>query len=344
MSKNDIYEQFKDDLLTLYCKVKTPSVEDVFIRFASTIETVDFKDWVKANERNLRSQVGNFKILDLLILLSNIRENLSTNDQVNKSKLAKYIFSAPQKQQDAMAYLWAFDSIIKEGSNRILTPFAGIVDNLINTFKQEGTKDANKEQAEKESTLKDLKIIHDLYINRASPITVKEQMPSIKKQKVNMFQNLLSTFQNEISGAYEAQGMNDQAQQIKGGLLARSVGYGAGVDTIINLSPLTPLQINSVESLVNEVLKKSDGRWISYNHDLVENVLLREAGAMSPEEFRQIQTAYEKNKDILEELKDDDKTPFSSYGTNATVDQRLNPKFIHLLSLFFGNLKKKLSL
>ena len=149
-------------------------------------------------------------------------------------------------------------------------------------------------------------------------------------------------FSNEISYAYESQGLTDISNAIRNGILAKPPHVG--IDTILELNPISGDQINEAKLLAEQVWKKYDARWLNYNHDMVETTLLNKVGLISNSDFTQIIENYEKRKnaiDILDKTKDI--PSWRSEMGEIDVDQKMNPDYIYLLSLFFLYLFRKLS-
>jgi len=335
MQKCDTYDNFRKDLLYLYCNVKLSSVEDLLIRFSASFDR-DISTWIKSNRKSLKDNVKDPRVVELLLFLSNAKEMTGTDDKINRSEMMKYLLSS-RIRPEYLFILGAFDRILQKGLCKdILFPFANIIKQFTNMLKITG-------EAPPEGTiLQDLISISNLY-NRSSIEKIKTNRVTIKDKRRSMVRDLLTVFSNEISYAYESKGLVDISNAIKSGILAKPPHEG--IDTILELNAISSDQINESKRLAEQVWKKYDERWLKYNHDMVETTLLNKAGLISNSDFAQIIGSYEKRKnpiDILDETKEI--PPWGSEGTEIAVDQRMNPNYIYLLSLFFLYLFRKLSL
>ena len=334
MQKCDIYDNFRKDLLSLYCNVKLSSVEDLLIRFSVSIDR-DISTWIKGNRKFLKDNVKDPRVIELLLFLSSAKDMAGTDDKINRSEMMKYLLSS-RIRPEYLFILKTFESILQKGlCQNILFPFANIIKQFNNMLKITG------EAPPESDILQDLTFISNLY-DKSSIEKIKTNRLTINDKRRRMIRGLLMMFSNEIAYAYESKGLIDISNAIKSGILAKPPHDG--IDTIMELNVISSDQINESKRLAEQVWKKYDERWLKYNHDMVETTLLNKAGLISNSDFAQIIDDYEKRKspiDILDKTKE--MPSWASEGSEIAVDQRMNPDYIYLLSLFFLYLFRKLS-
>ena len=342
MPKNDlnnICSELKDDLLSLYCKVKHSSIEDTFIRLAEG--TGDgFVSWFKENDKVLRTKVKDKRIIDLLNVLYDFRSVTPKGEKLDRSYASKYILNT-SGASNALGLLWSLYNIMQSGAfGTILSPFSSVINDATNIFFEASEK--AKVDVGTVDVEDDLKIIQDFYIgNTKSKSKTHTRKPSAAQQKINMLKNLLTMFSNEIANAFEKQGMSDVAQKFRENILIKPAHIGIG--SILQVNNLNTDQITAAKLLSDLVWKNNyEERWINYNHDMIETTLLNKSKALSNEEYNKIVSKYEHDKNIMDEIDGESEIkPWLDKGISHPIDKKINPDYIFSLVLFFAFLLEK---
>lgn len=328
-----IYNQLSSDLLKLYCSIKHPAIEDSLIKI-SQASGDDFCQWIKLNEKNIRLKIKEQKVFDVLMILCDARSRISYGQKINRGDMVKYLLSSSGKSSLIMPIIFAFDSIIKEFKTNILMPFSDLIDFMSNQIFQK-QKDTDEEKIGggfKDLIVKDLVVIQRL-MTEPEETKVYLKHPSIKQQKIDMFLGLLNRFSNEIAIAFDARGMTELAEKIRGNILVKQPQYG--LSSLFTLNQLSRGQINAAQLMSSYVLSHSSEQNINYNHDYIETTFLNQVGAISIDELYKIREEYERKKTPLGKIDDITDHLGMNIENKIPIDAHMNPDYLHLLSIFF---------
>jgi hypothetical protein len=136
--------------------------------------------------------------------------------------------------------------------------------------------------------------------------------------------------------------MTDIALKFRENILIKP--FHIGIGSILQLKNLNSDQIMAAKSLANTVWKNNyEERWTNYNHDMVETTLLNKAKILSNEEYSQIVSKYEQNRNIMDEIEGESEIkPWMDKGISHAIDKKINPDYIFSLALFFTYLLEKI--
>lgn len=349
MLKNALYHQFSRDLLNLYCRVKESSLEKVFLRFA---KEENFSQWLRSHKKDILSSIGNASVYDAFDILIDLQGvNLGDNpEDVPASSLGELLkrFQYSSKSLKTIPIIKTFSTLIDDPSlGSILGPFRNnilLISKWLREQKNLTDIEKSKKEMESQQVVKDLSAINNMFFTQEyDEEKAHVRKPSVTQQRKDMFIYLLTRFSEEAASAFENSGMNDIAAKMKSKILSVLPAYGIG--TLMPLKPVLFPHINSVKIMVDYVWKHPDIKWGNYNHDLVEITFLNQAGEISSEDLYFIKSEYEKKKSIDDLLNDSDEIK-EGMGTfdKITIDKKMNPSYLQMLSLFFHYYQIKLKI
>jgi len=352
MLKNALYNQFSKDLLNLYCKVKHPLLEEAFIRFA---KDESFSQWLRHNKKEISSKIVDASVFDAFDILIDLQGMTFGDDPAAKGtsdSLARLLkrFQYSSRSLKTIPTIVTFSTLLDDPIlNDILEPFRqniSFISNWLGKGEQNKTgMEKLRQEKDRAQIVEDLKTIHNMFSTQEYEEQERPQAhfrkPSIIQQRKDMAVYLLTRFSEEIASAFENSGMHEIASKVRAKALALTSDGGVG--SLIKTKSLSFYQITTVKNLVDYVWKHPDIKWGNYNHDLLEVTLLNVAGEISTEDFAKIKSEHEKSQDVMNLFESSEE---SLGGMDAlgkiTIDKKMNPAYLQMLSLFFYYYKNKL--
>jgi hypothetical protein len=293
----------------------------------------------------LKPMLKNNNNLNALLSVEEISSE-HAGQKIDTSKLVKY-FIAPERQI-YLRTIWAFRSILKKDpANVVLMPYAAMIETIANRLPvgKRTKEEVERDSEDEATTLRDIEVIKDAYVSGKQEVTEYKKplkTPSIAQQRKNMMMNLLSRFSNDLASIFSTNGMMDEAEQFRSNIIAKLPANG--IANIIKINPLTATQIDTSIWLLNYVWNHYDSRWANYNYDLIDVTLLNRVGAITNEELNSIKDEYEKNSDLTLLTDEDKAKPGMDTKNKFPLDKRMNPDYVHMLSLFFVSFMRKLGI
>jgi len=328
------------DLLKLYCKVRHPLLEDMYIRVAQS-QNNNISSWLVKNN-SIKEKLKNPSVYDAIETLAFIRgkagDNPSVSDIINLS-------SSSQKYLSTIPIIILFNGMLGRGLD-ILDRFKGIIGSLASWRVPEGQYVENPDEV-----FQDISLINQNYISsKLEGIPYGKTRPhrtSKEQQRKDIFAYLFTRFSDEIASACESAGLPEIAQKIREGILAVSPPMGLG--KFVELDPISNEQVRASKIMADYVFNYPDMKNASYLHDLVEINLLQNAGVISPEDAYKFKELYENERDVLDYLNDEIVVDMENQkgidsGGSITSDSRLNPDYIYMVVVFFMILQMKLKI
>jgi len=336
------FKCFTNDVLDLYCRTKISEVESIFIKLANVAPDT-FWRWLLKNNRIHQSLI-NSSVYDALDTLSHIRSLFSYGQNIDKSTVVRTLNSNTRNMKTMPVILAMNNLIDNEEVKDILQPYRDIIE-LVASFMS--SKD---NPIDENDVLQDINTIKNLYFKSSfvdeegSTDTIKI---SIQQKRVNMLQNLLTRFSDDTANAAESSGMSELATAIKSGILAKP--FTAGLNKYINLIEYDSSDIIFCKKVVEYILKKPqyEEQWTDHNHDTIEMMFMNRSGNLSKEDMIKIIEDYEKKTNtinLIENIEDSSMHPGFDFSDKITVDKRLNPNYLFLLSTFFVILRSRAGL
>jgi len=341
MLNNSLYQQFSNDLMDLYCKIKHPAIKSCILRFA-VVSIDSFIEWLNKKPVSIEG-IKNQNVYNALRFLAKLRKSTPFGHKLEHSYIVSNILF---DNTNLVSSLTTFDNLLGDVRvSNILSPFS----DLISTIRQSipyKTKPSDKEQLQQnEEVLNDLLSIYKTYHSSydISP-ELKIKKPSTYTLRSNMMHYLLQRFSGEIANACMVSGLDDLASKFRGGILYKPPQSGIG--TIMNLKPLSIRQIEVAKKIVDRPWKFSDMKWANYNYDYIDLVFLNNAGALSNEDFYAIQKEHGEKRDPKLYLSEPDgeQYPGIEKGEKVNIDSRLNVEYLSMLSIFFVEFQSKLKI
>lgn len=336
MTHNDL-KCFANDVLDLYCRTGISKIEDIFIKIAN-IDVAAFWHWLMRNGKVIKEDISDIRVYDALVLLGQIRNQFSYGEKIDRQTLVSTLYNFNAGSTIPVINTMA-DVIDELDVKQILQPYRDII---------ELSRSINKISPENQNLLiSDLKIIRTLYIKTKVSGGIEEGKDkdkvkeTIQQKRINMLQYLLNRFNEDIYNAANSSGMSELADAVKSGILAKPIN--SGLSDYISFDRLDASKVPVCKQWAEYILKKPhyEFQWGDHNHDVIEMVLMKEAGYLTKEDVLNVISDYEKKQDPLKSLED----PESMYpGLNASdkiLDKRLNPNYLFLLSTFFVILRAK---
>jgi len=340
MLKNALYHQFYNDLLSLYGRTKNSAIECVFLKFAGDI---NFSQWLRSYKKSILSKLSNPSVYDAIEILIGFGDTQLVGDSTKEKAVTLgplfKMFQSSNKNLKTIPIIREFSKLVDNANfKEILFPFKNNILAISNWFREVPKTMTSQEKAAREEESKqivsDLNVINNMFLTQDYEEKVHVKKPSLMHQRKDMFVYLLTRFSEEVAAAFENSGMHEIAQKFRSKILALSSLVGIG--SFLQLKSLSYSQINSVKIMLDYVWKHSDIRWCNYNHDLMELTFLNQAGEISDEDFYSIKLENEKVKDIIG-VADETDDPYKGIDAynKISMDKKINPAYIQMLSLFF---------
>jgi hypothetical protein len=150
-----------------------------------------------------------------------------------------------------------------------------------------------------------------------------------------------------MASVAEAAGMHNLSAAFNNGILATNPATGVG--SYINIDTPSGAQGMAVNNMVNMVIKNPNPELINYYHDSMEINFLQVAGVIEEEDLQRFKSEYQNKMNQIKYIEDKSQgdTPVLedlNFDINITNDDRMNPDYIKMLSLFFYFMKYKLNM
>jgi hypothetical protein len=332
---------FSKDLRKLYCKINDSRIEECYLKFAS-LYNKNFSDWIISGAKS--ESIKNQKVYDAIKLLAKIRQEVPYGAKLDPSYIVKNIAF---DNNVLVPVLWSFFNIMDNVQvSHILEPFKDLIITINNVLPQktEGIDGKIIEQ-EKSDSIDGLANLYNEFENTKIEIyPTKTKKHTLVQKRTAMFLYLLNRFSSDIASACESAGLNDLAVEFKKNILAKPIH--AGIDRFIELTPLPPNIYLAAKKMTDYCMSHSDIGLGDYNHDYIEINFLYYVGSISQDEFREIYTKHQEERDPLSSIYSgtDDKMPGIDSKGKITYSTRLNPDYLSMLSVFFVEFQKKLKL
>lgn len=323
------------DVLKLYCSIKHPALEDLFLKLAS-VDTTALANWLAREGKPTRVILKDPSVYEALIELCRIRQGISYGGKIEMWPINKVLVNKP------ILYLTikGFNDLIHDPvAKDLLEPFADIISTITANSTVSGTPD-------KTVILDDISKLKNAFLSGAlveePGASVKKE--SVQKQKLNMFQGLLMKFSEDVAAAADADGFRDLSTAVKAGILAKpSSPFWKEYIQVATMNQGTAIKV--AKAVADFIVKHYDARWTNYNHSLVEVTFMNAAGQLSQEQMTALKNKYEDEKDVMGILEEPEK-PYPSYnvGEHISLDKHLNPNYLQLLICFFYVLQAKVGM
>jgi len=331
------YTNFSNDILDLYCKTGCSSIESLYIKFSQNY-TQNISKWLLQNKR-IRNDLENPAVYDALRALSAIRDKLPEGEVV-ASNLVKFLGSSPFLLKTVPLIL-AFKDLLGESQVKdILYPFQDIILMAASTMKifEQRERDKQITETDLEEVLPSLITIQQAFLSNSSPEEERiRKRKTISQQQKDMFRALLERFSSEMAAAAAASGLKELSQKFSEYILAKPIPMGLG--EYVAFPSMGDDKLRLSKQMSDYILKYPDPRMANYNHDIVEINLLRSAGVLSDEDVYRFKENFERKKDVTEYLADDEflgeNFPGIETEGKITINDRMNPEYIYMLSVFF---------
>lgn len=326
-------EVLKDDILKLYCSIKHPSLELLFLKMAN-VDANLFYSWLLRN-KNIKSSLKNQSVYDAFDLLGQLRNTFSYGSKIDLSTIVRTVHEH-SRYLESIPVIVTLSQISDPSIQEVVNPFRDIIDFISSAMKTAGV--------DIDIVTQDINSIKNRFIGSTTEDESKQVVKeTIGSQRKKMFHFLLTRFTEEVSSAADSSGLNELASAVRSGALSKPANMS--LSKVINLTKFDPNNVETARRLVDYVYKNYDPRMSDYNHDVVEVTMLNKAGSLTKEDIDQLRTKYEEKKDITKYLEEDDtKYPGLDAGDMVTFDKRLNPDYLLMLSSFFVIFQMKLKM
>jgi len=327
------------DLLGLYCKVRHPLLEELYIKVAQA-KGGNMEGWLTKN-KPLKEQLKNPSVYDAIETLAFVKSK--AGDSPSLSNVITLVSSSP-RYLSTIPIITIFNGFLESGLD-ILDRFSSII-KVIGSFKvPEGQYIESPEDV-----FQDINLINEKYTSSSQEesqhIKTIPSRVSKTQQRRDIFTYLFSRFSDEISSACESAGLPEIAQKIRDGILSVSPPMGLG--KFVELDPISNEQVRVSKQMSDYVFQYPEMKNASYLHDLVEINLLQHAGVISPEDAYRFKEVHDNSRNVLDYLNSDDNEVESQKGIDSggviTSDSRLNPDYIYMIVVFFMFLQMKLKI
>jgi len=329
--KNPYLYNLMEDVKGLYLKTSNGSLEDQFIALSQAYQNELLK-WL--GKGKVTAQLQDSGVLNALYLLAQLRRKHP--QQVTVPDVVEYF--SKERQVESLSYIMSFANFL--GDERVKSVIDPFKDIIVAVSRFSGGKEINLEGVLNDliSLQKDFSGYLEKQIDKPyADYGVSKQPRQTKRQKLtNMFSYLLRTFSEEIASAAERNGLEQFANGLRQGILAKAAPVG--IERYMSFPKLSGDKWKIARKLANYVAENTDDRFRQYNHDLVEIALLNVAGQLTKEDFYRFKEKTEEAKDVSrfmaeeEELGEDQEKV--DYGIEILDDNRLNPEYIYMLSIF----------
>jgi hypothetical protein len=330
--KNKDHIDFKNDLLSLYAKVKHSEIESLFIKIANA-EITDLHKWLLKNS-SIKHLLNNPELYDTLIFLNQLRGKYAYGTIENKDILPLLLFNRP-----LIPILMGMSKLTNDVMARdILLPFKDILDIVGNVYKPgEGSVVST------ESIFNDITKIKNSFIGSETEDKKESQRKSIQDKRFDMYKALLYKFNDIVSSSAESSGLPDVAEAIKKGALTKIAAIS--LSNFFRFSGEQSGLLETSKKLADFVFKNYNPRMVDYNYSIIEGTLLSKSRQIKPEDLQMLKIKHEKEKNIMDYLEDGEKK-YDSLDINSliTPNKHMNPDYLLMLSVMFVFIQKKLGL
>jgi hypothetical protein len=326
---NNIYSEITNDILKLYCSIKEPKLESLFIRLASL---ENFSNWVSRNGK-IKTELNIPSVYDAFVALSDLRATFQFGQKIDRQTVWKII----QPNKSVIPIILGLNELVD----------VDIVKDIIQQY-----RDIIKEISEymsmplpnKDELYEDVLKIRNTYYKEVIDEDIGEiKKESIPQQRKNMFQYLLIRFSEDVASAADNSGLKDLANGIRSGILSKPVP--AGLSRYLNFNNVDKSQIDIAKKLAEYIIKRYDPKFSDINHSIVETTIMGKAGVLTSEDIMQLKMKYEEQNNPTQYIEDSTaKYPGMDTSSKITFDKRLNPEYLLILSSFFVILQAKIGL
>ena len=345
MNTLDIYKLSKD-IRHLYGSTKSSIIEAEYIRVSQTFES-SFLKWL-SNNNPIRSELKNQIVYSTLLTLKKMKEQYP--DSISVSDYMSFFHNKKGDKNSLMSIMSIMSTmgtLLGTDVEPILSPFNHIL-SLTSTFK-------SNDIISPEDILEDLRLIRDKFaksgkVQKDTDSGIGQHKKFTKQQKNKlMFSALLKMFSNEIANAADQNGILDLASSLRNGDLAKLWPYGIG--KYVQFSKPINMDVSIPKSMVDYVMKYNDSKFMDWNHRAIQIAFLRNIGAFTEDDIASLRSnigqstsvsqymeeTYEPSQE--EEIETDILNPEQD---KIISDNRLNPRYLFMLSNFFTMLYSKI--
>jgi len=343
--KNGVtYGSIGNDLLKLYCKIQDTSLEDIYIKYAQDYTRSVLK-FIRTHS-DLKNEINNPVVYEALETLDFLRSKIG--DSPSLSDVIRVIQPHP-KHLANIPMIIAFKDLLGGPANDILSLFHDIIMTISKIRPPEDQLEGNRELIQ-EDLLYIQKQLRDGSKSDYVQIPekpVKVRKLTLKQKRLEIFTTLLKRFSYEMASVAEAAGMHNLSAAFNNGILATNPATGVG--SYINIDTPSGAQGMAVNNMVNMVIKNPNPELINYYHDSMEINFLQVAGVIEEEDLQRFKSEYQNKMNQIKYIEDKSQgdTPVLedlNFDINITNDDRMNPDYIKMLSLFFYFMKYKLNM
>lgn len=321
---------FTKDLRDLYLKTKLSSIESLYLKCAQSYASV-FGNWILKNNE-IRDSLADPQVYDALKVLVRIRTKYP--DSVSQSDVIKYFMN---NTSPAIPVIVAFNQLLTTPLENILTPYKDII---------VATSSFQGDMPDAEAVKSDLEIIQKLFLDAQSGTKDKKIYAPKKgtktQQKMQMFSWLLKTFSADISKAASNVGLDNFADAISNGAIAKPETLSRYVNGI-DINAFTWEYARKMAKFINQNLGE-----LSYNsnYNFVKEKAMSFVGFTDPIELLKLYNLRDENIDMTQ-LMDPDKVDESVLmedveSLSVSDAQWLDPGLLSILSAFFITLYTQL--
>lgn len=330
--KNPYLYNLVEELKELYFKTSSKEIESQFIVLSQTYQNELLK-WLRDGKVAVRPQDPG--VLNALYLLAQLRRRYPQRATV--IDMVEYF--SKDRQIESLSYIMSFAKFLgDERVKSIIDPFKDII-GAVSRFSGGKEIDSDVVLNDLVSLQQDFSKYLEKQIDSPYGDTgVSSPSRTTKRQKLtNMFSYLLRTFSEELASAAERNGLEQLAEGLRQGVLAKAAPVGIG--KYMSFPELSTDQWMMARKMANYVSKNVEEGTKQYNHDLVEVVLLNAAGQLTKEDFYRFREKTEELKDVSRFMQEEEEELEGyqqkiDYGIEILDDHRLNPDYIYMLSIF----------
>lgn len=336
---NLIFKSFTNDLLNLYLKTKSSSIEKLFITASmwpdKGIAQIHPSNWLK-NNSSVKKMLKNPLVYDALVIMEGLRDSLKG---LGPQQMMVEMFKISGKALSVVPIIQLFNNFLGDESiNDLLDPYKDIIKNLAALPPVPGVKEAGEE--EKAEIYDDLNTIVNKY-DEAVESGGQEAIKTQKAQKMDMFSNLLQKFSAELADVFQRANIPEAAQAVQSGALAQPNVMGRAYP----LAPITAYKSETAQHIVDEVMRNYRPTSVNRNYEFIKDQVLTGIGMKSSveEDIEDINiekfmnpNSEERQKHYNEIMQKPEKT------LSLTDEQWLHPPVITFLTIIFYLMRKKM--
>lgn len=312
---------FLKDINSLYYKTGLKSIERLSIRTAQSQDS-EIQKWLKSNP-NIKNELSIPEVYDALILLGKIRDKFPSS--IKSSELFTYLMSKPSS---SLPVIMTFPELLQnESASDLLFPYRDII--MLTTHLSGETKNPKE-------ILSDLQTIRKAIVSGIKSVpSTKTKKRTKQQKKIDMFSYLIKNFSDEIASAADRSGMDELANVIRGGALAKPSLLEKYVPIDID-----PFMQQQAHNMVKHVLTRlGDVNFVS-NYNIVKERALNFSNLVNPEELLELYNKREEQiniKDLMEPDTADESVLMEDIVSLSPSDATLlNPDLLSILSAFFA--------